>query len=210
MPWYYAGPDAKPVGPISLEELQARRLGGSLSAETYVLERTGQPGESPAWKRYRDAFPANPNLPPLPPVPPVPPVQLNSPPPPPHPLFPSAASVPGSLAPSVPFSNPHYYPIRKTNSYCAWGFGLGLAAFFLSFVCGLGILPAIPAVFACIIGLMQVHQHREQAGQRRAMAGLLLAGFALLISLIFIVTLSVRFAQEHGLTTTEETSNSSE
>jgi hypothetical protein len=37
MPWYYVGPDAKPVGPLSLEELQSRRLSGALSPETYVI-----------------------------------------------------------------------------------------------------------------------------------------------------------------------------
>jgi hypothetical protein len=208
MPWYYAGPEAKPVGPLSLDELHARRLNGTLSPETYVIEHTGQPGESPAWKRYRDVFPASPNLPPLPPGSSFPPAQPN--PPVPHPLFPSAGAVPGALPSSASPANPHYLPARKTNTYCAWGFGLGLAAFFLSFACGVGVFPAIPAFFICIMGLMQVHRHREQAGQRRAVVGLLLSGFALLISLIFIVTLSIRFIKEHEQTTTEQTSNSSE
>ena len=72
------------------------------------------------------------------------------------------------------------------------------------------MLPAIPAFFSCIMGLMQVHRHREQAGQRRAIIGLLLAGLALLISLAFIVALSVQFIKERQQTTTEQTSNSSE
>lgn len=206
MPWFYAGPEAKPVGPLSLDELHARRLNGTLSPETYVLERTGQPNESLAWKRYADVFPTSPNLPPLPPLSslsqPQPAVSTPSP----HPLFPSAASTPGPLHSSTPLPNPHYYPVRKTNLYCSWGFGLGVAAFFLSFACGVGVLPAIPALFACIMGLMQVHQHRDQAGQRRAIAGLLLSSFALLISVILILTLSIRLIKEREQTTTEQTS----
>ena len=42
MPWYYAGPEAKPVGPLSVEELHARHLSGAVTAETYVIEHTGQ------------------------------------------------------------------------------------------------------------------------------------------------------------------------
>ena len=68
------------------------------------------------------------------------------------------------------------------------------------------MLPAIPALFACIMGLMQVHQHRDQAGQRRAIAGLLLSSFALLISVILILTLSIRLIKEREQTTTEQTS----
>ena len=49
MPWYYAGPEAKPVGPVSLEELHARRLSGAIQPETYVIEDTGQPDPARAW-----------------------------------------------------------------------------------------------------------------------------------------------------------------
>ena len=210
MPWYYAGPESKPVGPLSLDELHARRLNGTLSPETYVIEHTGQSGEAPVWKRYQDVFPVSPNLPSLPPVPLVTPAPPSSSTPAPHPLFPSAGMAASAHSSPIPPSNPHYYPTREINSYCAWGFGLGLAAFFLSFACGLGVLPAIPAFFICIMGLMQVHRHPEQAGQRRAIVGLLLSGVALLISLILIVTLSIHFIKEHEQTATEQTSNSSE
>ena len=46
MPWYYAGPDAKPVGPVTLNELHACRVRGIVTPETYVIEHTGQPGEN--------------------------------------------------------------------------------------------------------------------------------------------------------------------
>jgi hypothetical protein len=201
MPWYYAGPEARPVGPISLEELNARRLSGVISPDTYVIERTGQPGDSSAWRRFRDVFPSGPNLPPLPPIP-----QLHPPISSPHPLFPSAGAVPGSSPAPVSFSNPHYHPTRPTNSCCAWGFGLGVAAFFLSFACGVGALPAIPGFIISIMGLVQVHRHREQAGQRRAVIGLLLSAVALIISLIVILALAIPVIKEYRQTTTEQTS----
>jgi len=213
MPWYYAGPEAKPVGPISLDELHARCLSGALSPETYVIERTGQPNESLAWKPYREFFPASPSLPPLPPVPPVFTPPVNPPLAQPHPLFPSAAPVPHSATTSLPspaLPNPHYYPTRKTNTLCAWGFGLGLVAFFLSFACGVGLLPAIFSFPLCIIGLMQVHKNREQVGQLWATAGLLLSGLALLISFIFILVWAIPLIKQHEQTTTEQTSNNSE
>src|ERR1035441_2641879 len=96
MPWYYAGPEAKPVGPVTLDELHACRVNGTVKPETYVIEHTGQPSENWAWKRYQDVFPSSPSLPPLPPPSP-PPVVMPAPPVaqpqaiPPHPLFPSAA-----------------------------------------------------------------------------------------------------------------------
>jgi len=208
--------EAKPIGPVSLEELHARRLSGLISPETYVIEHTGQPNESPTWKRYREIFPVSPSqtLPPLPSAPFVsPPAPNLIAPPPPHPLFPSASLPPLGHAhplPSGPLPGPHYYPTRKINTWCGWGFGLGLAATFLTFACGIGALVAIPAFLICIMGLVQVHRNREQAGQGLAIAGLVLSGIALLLSLIFILTLAIPFIKEHEKTTTEQTSNSSE
>jgi len=214
MPWYYAGPEAKPVGPVSVEELHARRISGGVKPETYVIEHTGQATENLAWKRYQDVFPSSPSLPPLPsppaPPPPVPPqvtpLQAN----PPHPLFPSAAPAQHSVFPPGARPDPYYHNVKPTNGWCAWGFGLGLAGFFLSFACGVGVLPALFAVPLCIVGLTQVHKKREQAGQGLAVAGLILSGIALLISLIFIISLALPMLKAHGLTVTEQTSNDSE
>lgn len=244
MPWYYEGPESKPVGPVTLEELQARRLSGEISSETYVIEHTGQPGESLAWKRYAEIFPATSNVSSLPPVPPAPtawPIQPPVPvppapgvPPAPHPLFPSAAPAPSASAPGTPpapyptyppvagipptppvpppstTTSPHYYSGKKTNSWCLWGFILSIVSLFLAFICGIGLLFSLPALFLCIVGLAQVQKNREETGQRFAIIGLALAGMALLISLALIIAVTVRFSKEHGQTATEQTSNSSE
>src|SRR5437588_12555485 len=95
MPWYYAGPEAKPVGPVSLAELHARHLNGMISPETYIIEHTGQPNEPRVWKRYREVFPSIPmDLPAIPPVPIALTAPSLQPAVQPHPLFPSAAPVP--------------------------------------------------------------------------------------------------------------------
>jgi hypothetical protein len=103
-----------------------------------------------------------------------------------------------------------YYNVKPTNGWCAWGFGLGLAGFFFSFACGIGVFPALLAFPLCIVGLAQVHKHREQAGQGLAVAGLILSGMALIISVIFIVSMAMPIMKAHGLTVTEQTSNDSE
>ena len=216
MPWYYAGPEAKPVGPVSLDELHAARASGVVKPETYVIEQTGQSMENLAWKRYQDVFPATASLPPLPPLPPAPTVTPLAPTAPTtqaHPLFPSATpvSTPHGVFPPGARPDPYYHHATKpTNGWCAWGFGLGLAGFFFAFACGVGLLPALLAFPICIVGLAQVHKHREQGGQGLAIAGLILSGFALLISLIFIISLAMPILKAHGLTVTEQTSNDSE
>jgi hypothetical protein len=216
MPWYYAGPEAKPTGPVTLDELHACRVSGVVRPETYVIEHTGQASENLAWKRYQDVFPPSPSLPPLPslptpPAPAMPPAPPAAPPQPiaSHPLFPSAA--PAKQPVFAPGARPDpYYNVKPTNGWCAWGFGLGLAGFFLSFACGVGVLPALLAFPLCIVGLAQVHKHREQAGQGLAVAGLILSGIALVISLAFIISLAIPMLKAHGLTVTEQTSNDSE
>jgi len=54
------GPEAKPVGPVTLDELHACRVRGIVTPETYVIEHTGQPVETLAWKHYQDVFPSSP------------------------------------------------------------------------------------------------------------------------------------------------------
>ena len=190
MSWYYAGPEAKPVGPISVEELQNRRANGLVTSETYVIEQPGPEGSVPAWKRYREVFPSMaaspfPSSPEFPPVPPPPPSTA-------HPLFPSAAHAPISrpaVPPPIiePHAAPHgHYPHRPTNKTCAWGFGLGIAAFVLSFACGFGLLIGLPALIVCILGFVHVQQNPAQSGRGLATAGAVLACMAMLISLIFL------------------------
>ncbi|MCE0483357.1 MAG: DUF4190 domain-containing protein [Methylacidiphilales bacterium] len=218
MPWYYAGPEAKPVGPLTLEELQSRRLDGTISPETHIIERTGQPGEVLAWKRYREVFPTGPSLPP-PPPPVIPAFPLTPPPPPPapavpvntpHPLFPSAAGTTrSSVFPSDMRPDPHYQQHKPTNPLCGWGFGLGLASFFLSFLC-VGLLAAVPALCLCIAGLVQLNRRKDQSGHGLAVAGLVLSVVALLIAIILILSMAVPLIKEHALTVTEQTTNDSE
>ena len=217
MPWYYAGPEAKPVGPLSVEELHACRVRGTISPETYVLEQKGQPGEVIAWKRYQEFFPASPSLPPIPTLPPLP---VTPPPPPapvpqataPHPLFPSAAPVPTQhpVFPATPRPDPYYSNTLPTNGWCTWGFWLGLASFVLALACGVGMFMAPIAIVLCIVGLAQVHSRREQGGQKRAIWGLILSFVALVLAAIIIYTVDIRILKAHGLTVTEETSNDSE
>jgi len=232
MPWYYAGPEAKPVGPISVEELHACRVRGTISPETYIIEQKGQPGEAIAWKRYREFFPASPSLPPIPTLPPVPFVPPPAPTPQPqaipptailpqvslpqagapHPLFPSAAPVPTQhpIFASGPRPDPYYNRPHPTNGWCTWGFWLGLASFVFALACGLGIFMAPIAIVLCIVGLAQVHSHREQAGQYQAIWGIILAFIALVIAAIMIYAVDFRIMKAHGLTVTEQTSNDSE
>ncbi|MCE0522455.1 MAG: GYF domain-containing protein [Methylacidiphilales bacterium] len=213
MPWYYAGPEAKPVGPVTLDELHACRVQGTVTPETYVIEHKGQPTETLTWKRYKDVFPVSSSLPPVPAVAPPPEVPQATPAPPvaqPHPLFPSAAPIATQQSVFSPTARPDpYYNVKPTNGWCGWGFGLGLAGFFLSFAC-VGIFPALLAFPICIVGLAQVHKHREQAGQGLAIAGLILSSVALLISLVFILSLAIPMIKAHEFTVTEQTSNDSE
>ena len=94
--------------------------------------------------------------------------------------------------------------------WCAWGFGLGLAAIFFSFACGIGILPALISLPLCVIGIAQLQKHREQAGHWLAISGLILSTLALIVSLFLIIWLAMPILKAHGLTVTEETTNDSE
>jgi hypothetical protein len=211
MPWYYAGPEARPVGPITIEELQTRRVNGTISPETYVIEQTGQTGEARAWKRYREIFPASPTLPPLPPLPPS--VSNLTPPPQPvvtpHPLFPSAAPVPGRMpGASPPIHSDPYYAARRMNAWCGWGFGLGLASPVLLLLC-LGLFTAPIAIVCCLVGLVQVHHHREQTGRGMAYTGLIFAALTLIVALVIGLAAAFSTLKVHAQTVTEQTSNDS-
>lgn len=222
MPWYYSGPEAKPVGPVSLEELHAQRLSGAISPETYVIESGGAAGAPLEWKRYREVFPlssAGPGVMSFPVPPPVqPPIPVNQPPvAQPHPLFPSAGvAVPhpaqAPFSPQSPPPVPAVAPAGKTNAWCGWGFGLSLAGFFLLFLtCGFaGWLLALPGLVLSFIGLVQVHQHREQSGQGLAISGLLLSSFVLIATLIVLAVAVPYFIRHHDQTATEESTNDSE
>jgi hypothetical protein len=214
MPWYYAGPEAKPVGPLSLDELHARRAQGIIKPETFIIEHTGQPAPDWSWKRYEALFPPQaPGVPPAPSFTPPPAPPVGTPPPmvAHHPLFPSAAPV-SSHAPVFPTTarpDP-YYAIKPTNTWCAWGFGLGLAGFFFSFACGIGLLLAVPSLLLCIAGLTQLRNHPGQGGHALALWGLALSTLALVVSLVIVSYFVVPIIKSHQLTVTEQTSNDSE
>ena len=216
MPWYYAGPEAKPVGPVSAEQLHALRAAGMITPETFVIEHTGAGAANLAWKRYSELFPATPAIPPVPSAPPAPPAPQpaaipTTPPAAPHPLFPSAAPVPGAH-PLFPSSgHPGAYPpIKPTNGWCAWGFGLSLVGFCFAFARGIGFLPALIGLLLCIVGLVQVSKNREQGGQGLAIGGLIFSTIGLLVAIIFLALLGGPILKAHGLTVTEQTSNDSE
>jgi hypothetical protein len=216
MPWYYAGPQAKPVGPVTLDELRAAHASGTVTSETYIIEHTGQAVENLSWKRYKEVFPSSPTLPAIPastlppvPAPIVPPI---APPAQAHPLFPSAAPIPSQTPVFAPNArpDPYYSNTRPTNGWCGWGFGLGLAGFLLCFACGTGLIPALIALPLCLVGLAKVRKNPAQAGQGLAISGLVMSILAIIVSLIMLISLAVPMIKAHQLTVTEQSSNDSE
>jgi hypothetical protein len=213
MSWYYVGPDAQPVGPISLEELQSRRAAGAVAPETYVIE--APPGSAPKeWLRYREVFPAKaqplpPGLPPLPTAgspPPVPTMGI------PYPVLP--APVPATPSPGGPVftgAHPSTYrlPPSHNNPWCVWGFGLGIASL-PCLLCLIGLLLAPAALVCSIVGLVQVNHHREQHGRGLAIAGLIASVMALFLgAIVFAAALSSSWHSVVSMTT-EQTSNDSD
>jgi cytochrome bd-type quinol oxidase subunit 2 len=128
----------------------------------------------------------------------------------PHPLFPSVGHAPVPVAPAFPpAASPHgYYPPRRTNGWCAWGFGLGLTGFVLSIFC-LGIFFAVPALLVSVIGFAKVQRQREQSGRGLAIAGVVLAVLAILISL-GMGALLYPYLKNHEWSVTEQSSTNSE
>jgi hypothetical protein len=220
MPWYYAGPEAKPVGPVSAEQLQGLVASGTITPETFVIEHIGAGAAGLAWKRYREVFPpAAATLPPIPFAVPAPPPAAPGTVPAPipsapyaataHPLFPSAGTAQPGHPEYLPPTQPYAYPIRPTNSWCAWGFALSLVGLCLAVFC-IGVIPALIAVVLCIIGLVQVTKNREQGGMGLAVTGLIFSGIAVLLFAIIVCVFGPAIIKGHGLTVTEQTSNDSE
>ena len=207
MSWYYVGPDAKPVGPISLEELQGRRSTGVVGPDTYVIEAPA--GSAPKeWRRFRDVFPPPATLPPLPTATPPPAPTMGVP----HPIFPTVPpATPSPGGPVFTGSHPSTYhlPPSRTNPWCSWAFGLGLGSFLGLAVCGLGALLSVPALVVSIVALVQTGHQRGQ-GRGLAVTGLILS----ILSLLFAIGLGVAVAMgswHSGLQmTTEQTSNDSD
>ena len=211
MPWYYAGPEAKPVGPVSAEQLQGLVASGTITSETFVIEHTGPGAANLAWRRYREVFPPAATLPPIPPASPFHPATVTPPTPTPGtassslPLFPSA----GTGQPGHPTTHSYAHTIRPTNSWCAWGFALSLIGLCLACAC-VGVVPALIAAVLCIIGLVQVNKNHEQGGMGLAVTGLIFSGIAVLIFAILVCVFGPSIVKGHGLTVTEQTSNDSE
>jgi hypothetical protein len=211
MSWYYVGPDAKPVGPISLEDLQARRADGAVGSDTYVIEAPA--GSAPKeWRRYREFFPPAATLPPVPgtvPAPtPAPTMGV------PHPIFPTVPpATPSPGGPVFTGSHPstYHFPTSKTNSWCAWGFGLGLASLPLLLLCGTGVFVAIAGAVVSIVGLVQLGHHRDQQGRGLAVAGLILSILALICAVGVGIAVAMSSSWHGGLQmSTEQTSNDSD
>jgi hypothetical protein len=212
MSWYYVGPDANPVGPISREELQSRRDSGAVSPETYVIE--APPGSAPKeWRRYRELFPATPlasALPPLPTgMPPSPPVATMGIP---HPLFPSAPpQAPSPGGPVFTGTHPATYrlPPSHTNAWCSWALGLGIASLPLAF-CGIGALLAIAGSVTGIVGMIQVGHHREQQGRGMAITGIILSVLSLIVVTAMAFAVMAGSMRNALQMTTEQTANDSD
>jgi hypothetical protein len=201
MPWYYAGPDAKPVGPVSFDQLHALRAAGSLTADTFVIEHTGTAGAPLVWKRYAEAFP----IPPAVPTAAIPPAPAAIPPatPAPHPLFPSATPAGYASTPPAPAN-------KSSNGWCVWGFVLSLLSCLLALVCGIGLLPALISAVLCAIGLVQVMRNREQGGQGLAICGLIFSFLAIITAVLFIIFVDLKMFGHNGITVSEQTSNDAE
>ena len=153
MPWYYAGPEAKPVGPVSLEEIHARRQKRPDHARDLRHRTERPPGRHADLAalprnvsggfRHASFTPASSATRCL--LPRLRPCRRS------NPLFPLRAARAASGLRSANHPRPRpphgHYPARRTNACCAWGFGLGIASFIL---CGSGLILGLPALVICI------------------------------------------------------------
>ena len=209
MSWYYVGPDAKPVGPISLEDLQSKRASGAIGPETYVIEAPA--GSSPKeWRRFREVFPP-PAM--LPPVPPAALAEQSTTMGIPHPVFPTA--LPHSPSPGGPVftgMHPSAYrlPPTRGNPWCSWGFGLSLASLPLMLCAGVGLFVAIAGLVASFVGLIQVGHHKDQHGRGLAVSGLVISVLALLFAGSLIFAYISNTMRSPLQMTTEQTANDSD
>jgi GYF domain 2 len=90
MNYYYAGPDEKPVGPYTLNELRELRYQGKLNDDSFVIEEGGT-----QWKRFSEML-----------APPIPQDAVGTPTPPP----------PGAVEPATStITAPSTKPITATN-----------------------------------------------------------------------------------------------
>jgi hypothetical protein len=144
----------------------------------------------------------------------LPPIPASVPPPVPTGLpastgrsLPPPMQHPGPFPPAAPHG---HYPVRPTSGWCAWGFGLSLAGFFLSPFCGIGLLLAAPALLLCILGFAHVQSHPEHSGRGLAVAGAVLSSLALIVSIAFLVYIIHTGIKSHEWTVTEQSSSSSE
>jgi len=77
--------------------------------------------------------------------------------------------------------------------------------------CGLTVFVALPALVACIIGLVKVKHDQKQAGRNLALSGLFLSGATLLLTLVLLAVAIPTILKGHGqITTTEQNTNDSE
>lgn len=72
------------------------------------------------------------------------------------------------------------------------------------------MLLALPALIVCIVGMIQVNQHRDQAGQGMAIAGLILSGLALILSLVLLAWALPAVIKKYEFSITEQTTNDTE
>jgi len=208
MSWYYVGPDAKPVGPISLEDLQSRRASGAISPETYVIEAPA--GSAPKeWRRFRDVFPPTATLPPIPASALAEqPTTMGIP----HPVFPTAPPhAPSPGGPVFTGAHPSVYrlPPTKGNPWCSWGFGLSLASLPLM-LCGVGPFIAVAALVASLVGLVQISRHHDQHGRGLAISGVIISILSLLFTALLIFAVMSNSLRNSLQMSTEQTSNDSD
>lgn len=161
MPWYYASPDGQPVGPLSQEELIAKRGRGEISPETYILEQGGI--GAPAWRHYKDVFPVNA-------LPTVPAAE-------------TLATTPQAAPPAV-----HHPILVKTNNWAVIGAIVGLMSLMLAPLCCIGTVLSLPGLLFSGLGYYEIQRNEPyETGKGVAIFGLVTSGLSLLLLIVVIV-----------------------